>query len=122
MFHQFIPAWGIEVFPEVGGQVSGEDVEDRRLPNGVLPEEAHHPPLPGHRKPIEGELVGAVAVDVVRLQFIGEVDDAQGSERAFPHADTAATTDELRHVGLTRIVEPDGLPPRAHHGAESDAD
>jgi len=120
--HDLLLRGGGLVVTQVRDEVACQDVEDRGLAYGVPAQEADDGFSPRDGETVEGELVGAVAVDVLGLQLVREVDYAEGVVGALAYADAAAAAEELRDVGLPVLAEAYRLPPGADHGAELDAD
>ena len=111
---------GVE-FPEVGHDLPGEQFERGGLADAVRTENAGD--LAGLRRgqPVETECVLPVLVDHILLQFVRQTDDLYCREWALVNADTAASAELFRYLGLAGIVQPDGLDPGPDLGAILDA-
>lgn len=68
---------------EIRLELSGENLQRRRLADTVRTDETEHGAQPGRREPMQLEGVGAVAVGGVLVQVAGKVDDLDRSVRAF---------------------------------------
>jgi hypothetical protein len=68
--------------PEVGLELTSEDLERRRLADTVRTHETEDLPGPRCRQPVELERVGGVAMRHLRVEVRGQVDDRDRLERA----------------------------------------
>lgn len=103
MLDDILPVRGVIVATEVGLELSTENLQRGTLSDTVGSNQTKDLAGTGHRKPMELEAVGAIAVGDLALQVGGKVDDGDGIERALLGADTASNAERLGNEGQTRL-------------------
>lgn len=88
---------------QVGLQFSTEDLQSGTLADTVRSNETQHVSRPRHRQSVQLEAVGGVSVGDLALEVGGQVDDGDGTERAFLGADTASDAEGLGNEGQAGV-------------------
>jgi hypothetical protein len=120
VFENLFPVWGIVIPAQVWLELSTEDLERCTLADAVRSHQAKHLSRSWRGQSVELEAVGRVSVSDLGLQVGGQVDDVDGTERAFLWADTTTDAKTLRDegdLGFGRDLDAEFS--RAYNGAAS---
>mmetsp|Transcript_42128 Transcript_42128/g.70307 ORF Transcript_42128/g.70307 Transcript_42128/m.70307 type:complete len:203 (+) Transcript_42128:2289-2897(+) len=94
-----MPIWRAFEMAEIRLELSRQNLQGRRLSDTVRPHETEHLPGPWHGEPVKLERVGSVAMRRLFFKILGQVDDHNGFERTFLHADTTTDAQLFREEG-----------------------
>ena len=103
-----LPVWRVLETSEVRLQLACQNFEGGTLANTVGTDQTENLTGAGHRKTVQLEAVGGVAVGDLALEVCGQVDNLDGVEGALLGADTASDTQALTDEGdLAGVVDLD---------------
>ena len=103
-----LPVWRVLETSEVRLQLACQNFEGGTLANTVGTDQTENLTGAGHRKTVQLEAVGGVAVGDLALEVCGQVDNLNGVEGALLGADTATDTEALTNEGdLAGVVDLD---------------
>lgn len=90
ILQNLFPVGRIVIAAQVRLELAAENLQRSTLANTVCSHKTEDLAGAGHRKPVELEAVGRVAMGDFRLQVGGQVDDVDGAKGTFLRTDTAS--------------------------------
>jgi hypothetical protein len=99
VLQDLLPIRRVFISPEIWFELSTEYLECRTLPDTVCSDKTKHLPWSRCRQPVEFEAVGRVAVTDFSLEIGRQINDVDGTERAFLGTDTTADAETFGYIG-----------------------
>jgi hypothetical protein len=99
ILEDFLPVRRIIISPQVGLEFTAQDLQRSTLPNTVCAHETEDLTGTRRRQAVELETVGRIPMGHLGFKVGGQVDDVDGTERAFLRTDTTSNAQTLRDEG-----------------------
>ena len=99
ILQDFLPVWRVVISPQIRLEFATQDFQRCTLAYTVCSDQSQYLTRARHRKSVELETVCGVPVCDLGFKIRRQVDDVDGTERAFLNADTTSNAEPLRYEG-----------------------